>query len=268
MHRVTIVLAACILAVGGCATKPPEIAVPPPPSFLRPEPPGPVAPPVAPPVDVPVELPVGRSVEGRAVRCSVHGYGRETVLILGGIHGNEPASAVLCEQLGAYLDRHPELLAGLRVVIAPATNPDGLAAGRRTNARGVDLNRNFATSNRQAIRKYGLRPLSEPESRFIAELMTRFRPVRMVTVHQPLACVDYDGPARGLAEAMARACGLPVKKLGARPGSLGSFAGLDRRIPIVTLELPKAAGALSAAGVWRIYGRAMLVAVRYGTGAK
>jgi len=154
------------------------------------------------------------------------------------------------------------------VVVAPATNPDGLAAGRRTNARGVDLNRNFDTRNRQAIRRHGPKPLSEPEARFIAELIDRYRPARIVTIHQPLACVDFDGPARELAAAMSRACGLPVRKLGARPGSLGSYAGVDKQIPIVTLELPKSASSLGPPALWRIYGEAMLVAIRYASPAE
>jgi len=247
----------------GCATDR-EVAftVPLPPTSLssRPAvvtaPPLPVAPPRA-------ALLRGASVRGRPLRCSVHGSGSDTVLFLGGIHGNEPAGVALCRQLASYLDRYPTVCAGRRVVIAPALNPDGLAAGRRTNARGVDLNRNFEARNRVAVRRHGRQPLSEPEARYIVSLIRRYRPARIVTLHQPLACVDWDGPAQGLAAAMGRASGLPARKLGARPGSLGSYAGVEQEIPIVTLELPAGASNLSPAGAWRIYGRSLLTAVRF-----
>jgi len=206
--------------------------------------------------------PSARSVQGKPIRSWVYGEGERTVMFLGGIHGSEPAGAGLCETLREYLVEHPEVLEGRRVVVAPALNPDGLAARTRTNARGVDLNRNFDTTNRKNTRRFGMRPLSEPESRLIAELITRFRPAAIVTVHQPLACVDYDGPAATLAMAMSRACGLPVKKLGASPGSLGSYAGVDLGIPIVTLELPATATRQDRAALWKTYGKAMLVAVR------
>jgi len=165
--------------------------------------------------------------------------------------------------LCAYLERHPVVLKGRRVVVAPAANPDGLARNRRLNARGVDLNRNFATRNWRPRRRHGPEPLSEPEARFIADLIRRCRPARIVTIHQPKGCVDWDGPARDLAEAMARACGLPLRKLGAQPGSLGSYAGVDRQIPTITLGLPTSATQLSPRSLWRQYGEALLVAIRF-----
>lgn len=206
--------------------------------------------------------PSARSVQGRPIRSWIYGDGGRTVLVLGGIHGSEPAGAVLCEALREYLAGHPDVLTGRRVVVASTLNPDGLAAGTRLNARGVDLNRNFDTTNRKASPLYGMRPLSEPESCFVAELVSRFRPAAIVTVHQPLACVDYDGPAATLARTMSRACGLGVKKLGASPGSLGSYAGEDLGIPTVTLELPAAATRQDRQALWKTYGAAMLKAVR------
>ena len=206
--------------------------------------------------------PTARSVKGRSIRSWIYGSGERTVLFLGGIHGAEPAGAGLCEALRGYLAGHPEALAARRVVVAPAVNPDGLAALTRTNARGVDVNRNFDTRNRKPGRRHGPRALSEPETRFVADLIKRFRPTAIVAIHQAATCVDHDGPALGLGRAMSRACGLPVRKLGAYPGSLGSYAGVDLGIPIVTLELPAAASRWDEIALWNKYGRALLVAIR------
>lgn len=46
----------------------------------------------------------------------------------------------------------------------------------------------------------------------------------------------FDGPA----EAPDRIGELYLHQLGVYPGSLGNYAGLDKRIPVVTLELPSA----------------------------
>ena len=59
-------------------------------------------------------------------------------------------------------------------------------------------------------------------------------------MHAPFACVNYDGPAAAWAEAVAAACGWPARgEIGyPTPGSFGSWLGVDRGLPILTLELP------------------------------
>lgn len=205
----------------------------------------------------------GHSVEGRPIECRVLGRGRDTALIMASIHGDEPAGTPLLKRLERHLLRRPQLLDGRRIVLVPVANPDGVAYRRRSNVRGVDLNRNFAAPNRSPSPRYGLKPLSEPEARVLDELLWRFPPDRIVSIHQPLACVDYDGPAEDLARLMADRCDLPVKQLGGRPGSLGSYAGMTLGIPIVTLELPREADRWSARRLWETYGEALLEAVTY-----
>ncbi len=207
------------------------------------------------------EVELGRSVQGRPISCQVFGQGPETILIMAGIHGSEPAGTPLVRELAGYLVRHPELLDGRRIILLPEANPDGLVAGRRFNVRGVDLNRNFPASNFAAVSRHGPRPLSEPESRLLDSLLEQHRPTRIVSLHQPLNCIDWDGPADRLAAAMAADCDLPLRKLGAQPGSLGSYAGNMLGIPIVTVELPGSASRLSPAELWARYGRMLLAAV-------
>ncbi len=197
----------------------------------------------------------GYSREGRPIEARVLGDGERTVLILATVHGNEAAGTPLLLRLAEHLAAHAHLLDGRRVVLVPVANPDGYANGTRRNAAGVDVNRNFQTKNSRART-----PLSEPESRAIVALLERYRPAAVVSIHQPLNCVDYDGPAAGLARSMAAAGDLSVRKLGAKPGSLGSYVGLELGVPIVTVELPRSASRLTHDELWQRYGEMLLLA--------
>jgi protein MpaA len=206
---------------------------------------------------------VGTSVQNRPIETIVIGSGLDTTLIIATIHGNEPAGAALVEQLPAHLKHHASLLRKRKVVIVPVANPDGLVANTRSNSNDVDLNRNFAAHNRQNNSKNGQYSLSEPEARVIANLIARYKPDRIVTLHQPLNCIDYDGPARPLAERMGQHCDLPVRKLGARPGSLGAYAGETLKIPTITLELDRYDHRLAPETLWQNYGNALIAAIAF-----
>ncbi|MBN1490551.1 MAG: DUF2817 domain-containing protein [Phycisphaerae bacterium] len=210
---------------------------------------------------VPRQAIAGTSVEGRPIEYISLGDGQTIILILATIHGNEPAGTPLVHRLREYLVAHPELLTGRRVVLVPVANPDGLARGTRTNARGIDLNRNFPAGNYASSRRHGAEPLCEPESRALSKLLERFRPQRIVSIHQGLDCVDYDGPGEALAQAMVEQTYLPLKKLGGRPGSFGSYAGIVLGIPVITPELPRSDTGRDAESLWQDYGRMLLAAV-------
>jgi protein MpaA len=241
----------------------------------------------APAEKLPVEKYVaGRSVENRPIHCEVYGDGPDVLMIIATIHGNESAGTPLVARFAEWLTAHPEELAGRTVVIIPVANPDGYAAGKRFNTNEVDLNRNYPADNwgiaqetggvtskggesyaRRRTLKPGQTPLSEPESRVLMQLLCRYFPNRVVSIHQPIACIDYDGPAAELAAAMATGCPLPVKQLGSRPGSLGSFVGSTLRRPIITWELPKDAPT-DADQLWTTYGEALIAALRFEGGSK
>jgi len=191
------------------------------------------------------------SAEGRPIHYHIYGYGSQTVLILAGIHGDEAAGPVLAKRLCTWLETHHSELPDRRVIVIPVANPDGLARNQRANANGVDLNRDFARPE-----------TGEPETAFLVGLIREHRPTRIISIHQPAGCVDWDGPGRDLAEAMARACGLPLRKLGAQPGSLGTHAGVQLGIPTVTLELPASASQQTPSAVWQRYGEGLLLALR------
>ena len=191
---------------------------------------------------------VGRSVQGRPITLATFPGVGQPVFILGGIHGNEPTSAVVARKLIHHLELHPHEGGGPTVVILAEANPDGLLTGRRTNANGVDVNRNFPAHNwrpfKHPLFDNGPSPASEPETQAILSAIEGLRPGRIVSIHSidgSKHCNNYDGPAEWLASLMSRFNGYPVRPTMGypTPGSLGSWAGIDRKIPIVTLELPR-----------------------------
>jgi protein MpaA len=165
------------------------------------------------------------------------------------MHGNEPKSVYVCRRFIDLLQADPDVGAHVSWIIVPVVNPDGLERRKRKNARGVDLNRNFPTKNwelsrRPRSRMYGgSGPASEPETKAVIRAVERFQPAWIVTVHsidRGRFCNNYDGPARKLAQKMARHNKYPVRaSIGyPTPGSFGTWAGIERGIPTLTLELP------------------------------
>jgi murein peptide amidase A len=161
-------------------------------------------------------------------------------LIFAGIHGDEPASVEAMLELAVRMEgeKDPPSL-----FLVPVVNPDGIARGTKNSARDVDLNRNFPARSFATTHAPGYfpgpAPLSEPETQILAGIVDGG--IRgAVAVHAPLACVNYDGPAAAWAEAVAAACGWPARgDIGyPTPGSFGSWLGLDRGLPVLTLELP------------------------------
>jgi protein MpaA len=209
---------------------------------------------------------LGRSSEGRPIWGGVLGGAADggplpPLLVVGGVHGDEPASVEAVVALARRLVAG-EAVAASPVWLVPALNPDGLARGQKNSARDVDLNRNFPARNFTTAHAPGYfpgpAPLSEPETRLLAALIDAHGARGVVAVHAPFACVNYDGPAQAWARAVAAACGWPARGDIGYPtaGSLGSWLGVDRGLPVLTLELPpgphaafsqRAAAALDAA---------------------
>lgn len=213
-----------------------------------------------------VEL--GRSISGTPLVMHTFGANDRPLLIIGGIHGDEPTAAYVAERLLEMLQADPGVAAGGSVAILPIANPDGLAAGSRGNARGVDLNRNFSATNwslnSPGSRYYsGPQPESEPETQAMVRAIEQTNPRAIIALHSISGgreCNNYDGPARALAERMASLNGYPpTPTIGyPTPGSMGSWAGQDQGIPTITLELPSAA---SGAASWSRNRDALLAAI-------
>jgi murein peptide amidase A len=213
----------------------------------------------------------GQSVQGRALIYFECGdKNPNTTLMLSSVHGDEVTPVYFGLRLVSWVKGEPDLCQKYHVVIAPLINPDGYLAKKMTrmNVNGVDLNRNFPTKdfdhdalrlwkakfNSDSRRYPGEKGGSEPETRFQTWLIETFKPSKILTVHSPLNFYDYDGPedkefkqfsmqyiksCDDLRQAVKKAStGYKFIGYGFFPGSLGNYAGKERGIPTLTLELP------------------------------
>lgn len=205
-----------------------------------------------------------------------------TTLILCGVHGDEITPVKFCWDLIRELKSNNGFNDKF-VVIAPLVAPDSFFKKRptRTNGRGVDVNRNFPTSdwkmhahkkwNKKDKRKYpGKYAASEQETIFQMNLILRYKPNKVISVHAPLTLLDYDGPsltsengkpAKALLEGMSeKSAGYKVSNYPIFPGSLGNWAGKEKHIPTYTLELPNTI-AKETDRFWVLFKDALLYAI-------
>ena len=228
-----------VATLAGCASAP----------AVRPVAPAPTAPAAAP---APTRgwWPIAYSVQGRPLLVRQAGSGPLRVYLIGGVHGDEVEGRSMLDSLTEGAGAR----ATLRVL--RDLNPDGTAYRVRTNAHGRDLNRNWPASNFQPGATGGPSPLSEPETRALEMDLRAFKPDLVVVLHSiatgPL--LNYDGPAESLAVAFVGAArgvdpdwhlmpdmGYPTS------GSLGSYLGVDRGLPVLTVEFERGQDEASAA---------------------
>ena len=200
---------------------------------------------------------LGRSWQGRPIEAVQVGSRSGTrVLVVGCIHGNETAGIAIARALERLAPR------GLDLWVVTDLNPDGVAAGTRQNAHGVDLNRNFPWSWRPmgGVYESGPRPLSEPEARIAHTLILHLHPHLTVWFHQHLDIVWASGGDRRIEKLFARVSGLPYHPMPQLAGSAISWQNNTMHgTTAFAAELP--AGEPGPAQVAR-YVRAVLAAAR------
>lgn len=172
------------------------------------------------------------------------------LVILASIHGDEAETTVVVSEALRCIPQ-----GDLQAVVILCANPDGMLRGTRGNGRGVDLNRNFPTSNwspdpvfyktrandaRDIALSPGSEPASEPETRALLSLVERLNPRAVVSLHAALACIDDAGGSH-LGRQLATRCGLPLlTEIGyPTPGSMGTWA-TEQGLTLVTWELEAA----------------------------
>ncbi|HOP62771.1 MAG TPA: DUF2817 domain-containing protein [Spirochaetota bacterium] len=210
---------------------------------------------------------IGRSNRNNKILCREFGKGKKTVLIIGGMHGDEPGSVLAVIKFAKYLEKNPGSIKH-RVVIIPCLNPDGLRVGRRTNGKKIDLNRNFPSKNwsfdyEKKYNNPGPLPASEPEIIIAINAMDRYLPWLIIQVHQPFAALYPDnGPPADLLSKMSEISGFPVSDdIGySTPGSLGSFiTDQEYKVSGITYEL----GRVDREPDYKAITRSLIEAVNY-----
>ncbi len=202
---------------------------------------------------------IGHSEQGRAIRALRVGSPRARVklLVVGTIHGNEPAGRAVVRRLRRA---HPPR--GTALWLVDTANPDGTAMNTRWNAHGVDLNRNFPYrwQPQDGVYESGSGPASEAETRVMQNFIERERPRVTLWYHQALRIVVRSAGDPKLERLYSRRSGLPRKALPRYHGTAVSwqnhtFAGDTAFV----VELP--GGVLPATGVRR-HARAVLALAR------
>jgi murein DD-endopeptidase MepM/ murein hydrolase activator NlpD len=204
---------------------------------------------------------VGHSVQGRPLTAYRFGHGPLKIVLVGDIHGGYEANTYeLARMLVAHFQAHAgEVPPEVSLWILPTMNPDGLAAGERWNANGVDLNRNADTDldgcagndwASDAADSEGLHPgaggphsFSEPETIAVRNLLSDAW--MAVFYHSAAEAIFVDScqrhvPSARLAQVLSAGTGYPVPPEGWSGYPItGDFADYlaGEGVAAVTLEL-------------------------------
>ncbi|MBX7231599.1 MAG: DUF2817 domain-containing protein [Bdellovibrionales bacterium] len=172
------------------------------------------------------------------------GTGGQKILAMSLIHGDEGPSGEVTRVWAQRLEKINPRNSWRVILVA---NPDGFKIKKRTNSRGVDLNRNFPTKEwensalldwktkaKSDPRRYpGAHSASEKETQCLLRHFEEFKPNFIISIHTPIGVLDFDGPR----VKAPKSSPLPWSPLGNYPGSLGRYMWKDKNIPVLTIEL-------------------------------
>lgn len=185
-----------------------------------------------------------QSTQRRPIETLVFGTGDRRVMVIGSLHGDEPQSVGLVDELALHLRANPDVLAGLRVLLVRSPNPDGLAGRTSVNSHGIDLNRNFPAPNwaRTADKHSGTKAGSELETQVMVRLTSEFRPNLVVHLKdsRDKGRINSEGACRELADAFASQMKFEVLRDGGAKtsGSYENYAVGKLNCPVLTILIP------------------------------
>ncbi len=166
------------------------------------------------------------------------------MILIGGTHGDEPAGVELAKNTLNHLKSLDNESLPWRWTLIPCLNPDGFSSNDRTNANGVDLNRNYPSKNWSAHSKGpryfpGTSPGSEPEISALVKWVEKHPPKLLIHFHSWEPCVVCTGdPALPLAQLFADSSGYALQNHIGYPtsGSLSQYGWHDNNIPVICTE--------------------------------
>jgi len=173
--------------------------------------------------------------------------GKNPLLLMGGVHGDEPLGVHLAQKTLEMLTedaKKPRPEFTLPWVLIPCLNVDGFKNNTRVNGRGVDLNRNYpAKSWSPEFEKDrynpGPSPGSEAEIKGVVKLIELLRPRIIIHCHSWKPMIVAAGePAARDAERLSKSSRYKVSpEIGyPTPGSLSQFGWWDNQIPVICIE--------------------------------
>lgn len=184
------------------------------------------------------------------------------VFVVARQHGTESSGTTACLAIARHFaesegELERALLQQLTWVLVPVANPDGMAAGKRTNGAGADLNRCWAAA-------------SQPENRAIIRAVEQVRPHAVIDMHELPAqsskaayrgnFIQTIGPSSGLTASLGRECRSASVRLASWMGQVGyplnvyydtagedtklchRYFGLARKIPSYLFEAKTGGG--------------------------
>ncbi len=169
------------------------------------------------------------------------------ILLMGGVHGDEPHGVHLAQKTLEFLllnERKPTPEVKVPWILIPILNIDGYRQGVRVNGRGVDLNRNYPSrswtaSFEQERYNPGSGPGSEPEIQAVVKLIQETKPRLIIHCHSWNPMIVAAGPgAQRDAQRLSRSSGYDVvAEIGyPTPGSLSQYGWVDNGIPVICIE--------------------------------
>lgn len=217
----------------------------------------------------------GRTARGMPLMAHKFGEFKRQILVLGGVHGNEPEGVILAMGLvDKWLTDYPYRL---QTTVVPVFNPDGYERASRVNFHGVDLNRNLPTQDWTATQlnpRYPPGPFagSEPENQALMQWLEVNKPELIISLHSWHPLLNVNGDCLKFAQVVQRWTGYKIEEsIGyPTPGCLGTYTGLERGMPTLTYEVERG---LDAPTILELHTKALHEAFKfqeenYGTRSK
>ncbi|MBC6415059.1 MAG: succinylglutamate desuccinylase/aspartoacylase family protein [Bdellovibrionales bacterium] len=186
----------------------------------------------------------GTSSQGLPILSYCFGQKGPVVLILGGVHGDEPeGNYIALGLLKKWIQHFPYQL---QMTLIPCFNIEGSLIAQRKNQNKVDLNRNLPTKNwTSEFTKERYQPgktaCSEPENKALVKWIQENSVKLILSLHSWNPMINTNGNCLPEAEIMRKMTGYKLSDyIGyPTPGSLGDYCGQERDIPVITYEAQK-----------------------------
>jgi protein MpaA len=186
----------------------------------------------------------GTTPQNLPITATRFGHTGREILILGGVHGDEPEGVAAALTLQHRF--HTRFPYALQATVVPQFNVEGILNNTRMNSNGVDLNRNLPTRDWDPVARTerynpGPQPGSEPENKALVQYLATRNVAWILSLHSWNPMLNINGNCRREAEVIASYTGYTITEdIGyPTPGSLGTYAGIEKKIPTLTYEIER-----------------------------